>query len=153
MRKVKAETKAKTEVGNHGNYFLIGLLTMALSTCFLNTNQDHLPRRGITHSGMGTPTSTRNQQNVLETLPIAILLEAVPQLCFFPFWGDSFCVKLIKTNKQNYLHFLSSWETQNRVCGGELLVSRQNYHLFCRKLASALMSLVLAIPFHLNFFT
>lgn len=118
LRKVKAETNAKNEVGNHGNYFLIGLLTMALSTCFLNTNQDHLPRRGITHSGMGTPTSTRNQQNVLETLPIAILLEAVPQLCFFPFWGDSFCVKLIKTNKQNYLHFLSSWETQSRVCGG-----------------------------------
>lgn len=55
------------------------LLTGSHSATFL-TWMDCLPRDGSAHSGRGLPPTTSNQENALQTLPQANLMEAISQL-------------------------------------------------------------------------
>lgn len=45
-----------------------------------NTAQDHLPKSGITHSGMCPPTLCSSQDDVQQTPSQANVVEAIPQL-------------------------------------------------------------------------
>lgn len=54
---------------NHWEKLLPDLLSMACSTWLLISTQDHLPRGGTDHSGLGPPTSITNQDSALQTWP------------------------------------------------------------------------------------
>lgn len=51
----------------------------ALLACSLWLSQDHLARVGITLGGLGTPTSSINQENAPTDFPTNNLMEAIPQ--------------------------------------------------------------------------
>lgn len=51
----------------------------ALLACSLRLSQDHLARVGITLGGLGTPTSSINQENAPTDFPTNNLMEAIPQ--------------------------------------------------------------------------
>lgn len=53
---------------------------LACSSLLSYILQDHLPRGGPTHSGLGLSTSIINQENVPQSCPQAGLIEAIPHL-------------------------------------------------------------------------
>ena len=68
---------------------LLGFLTIAFSDCFLllffflNQTQDHLPKAGKTHSGLGPPISIINQENAPTDL-LTYQSDGVLSLLMFP---------------------------------------------------------------------
>lgn len=74
-RKPRQEPRGRHWCRNHeGNCLL------ACSSLLSYILQDHLPRGGPTHSGLGLSTSIINQENVPQSCPQAGLIEAIPHL-------------------------------------------------------------------------
>lgn len=80
----------------HGGELLTILLPMACSAC---TPQDHFPRGGTIHNGLGLPTSITNSENALETCLQTNLKKVVFQLrvSLFPDYLCQTDTKLART--------------------------------------------------------
>ena len=74
----RAETQRQDR--SHGRMLLIGLLAHSFFNLLSYRTQDHLPRDGTAHSGLGTPTSTTNQENVPQASLQLHLTGALSQL-------------------------------------------------------------------------
>ena len=83
------------------------------------TPQDHLPKVGANHKGLGPPTSITNQNNVLKDLPRGIFSTEV-----LPSQMVSTCVTMTKklTSTRNISYSLK-WLTSNRPSGTACKIS------------------------------